>query len=362
MDRAAQVQRPPAEVAFAGELDRLAGWDPGPVPPGWRLSPPALERFILGDRELDISRKVVVPRALITRLIIALATHRGAMLVGVPGTAKSWLSELLAAGISGDSTLTVQGGAVSDVNQLLYSWNQALLKAHGPCAEALVPGPVFRAMEQGRILRFEEIARCSTEIQDGILSILSERQVLVPELDGEPGVLFARPGFNIIATSNTLDRGVREMSAALKRRMNFETIEPIPDINDEVEVVIREASRALRESGVPVAVAPDLVEVLVTVFHELRNGQTIDGRSTDRLAAAVMSTAEAVSVVHALGIHAHYYRDGCMHDEDLIHFLVGASLKDDREDRRRLRHYFDTEVALRKAPAWQALYRHRGLL
>ena len=109
-------------------------------------------------------------------------------------------------------------------------------------------------------------------------------------------------------------------------------------------------------------VAPDLVKVLVTVFHELRNGQTIDGRSTDRLAAAVMSTAETVSVVHALGIHAHYYRDGHMHDEDLIHFLVGASLKDDCEDRRRLRHYFDTEVALRKAPAWQALYRHRSLL
>ena len=255
-----------------------------------------------------------------------------------------------------------QGGAIGNIRQLLYGWNEAVLRQRGPCPEALVPGPVYRGMRDGHIVRFEEIARCSTEVQDGILSILSERQILVPELDGERRVLFARAGFNIVATSNTLDQGVREMSAALKRRMNFETIEPIPEVGDEVEVVIREASRALLGSGVSVTVAPDIVEVLVTIFHELRNGQTVDGRSTDRLAAAVMSTAEAVSVVHAMGIHAYYYRDGTMHAEDLVHFLVGASLKDNREDRRRLRHYFDTEVALRKASVWQVVYAHRELL
>lgn len=359
---AVDLQRPPAETLFATELERLKSWDRGRVPPGWRLSPPALERFILGDAALGVSSKVVVPRALLTRLIVALATNRGAMLVGVPGTAKSWLSELLACGISGDSTLTVQGGAIGNIRQLLYGWNEAVLRQRGPCPEALVPGPVYRGMRDGHIVRFEEIARCSTEVQDGILSILSERQILVPELDGERRVLFARAGFNIVATSNTLDQGVREMSAALKRRMNFETIEPIPEVGDEVEVVIREASRALLGSGVSVTVTPDIVEVLVTIFHELRNGQTVDGRSTDRLAAAVMSTAEAVSVVHAMGIHAYYYRDGNMHAEDLVHFLVGASLKDNREDRRRLRHYFDTEVALRKASVWQVVYAHRELL
>jgi MoxR-like ATPase len=362
MAAAAPLQRPPAELLFAAELAKLAAWDRGPVPPGWRLSPPALERFILGDDELGIARKLVVPRALVTRVIIALATNRGAMLVGVPGTAKSWFSELLACGISGDSTLTVQGGAIGNIQQLLYGWNEAVLRQRGPCPEALVPGPVYRGMQQGRIVRFEEIARCSTEVQDGILSILSERQILVPELEGADRVLFARAGFNLIGTSNTLDQGVREMSAALKRRMNFETIEPIAELGDEIEVVIREATQALRGSGVAARIAPDIVEVLVTIFHELRNGQTIDGRSTDRLAAAVMSTAEAVSVVHAMGIHAYYYRDGNMHAEDLVHFLVGASLKDNREDRRRLRHYFDTEVALRKASVWQVVYAHRELL
>jgi MoxR-like ATPase len=181
-------------------------------------------------------------------------------------------------------------------------------------------------------------------------------------LSGEDGILFARDGFNIIATSNTLDQGVHEMSAALKRRMNFETIQPIQDIRDETDVVMREANRMIQLSGVAVKIAPEIVEVLVTIFHELRNGQTLDGRSTDRLAAAVMSTAEAVSVIHAMGVHAYYYSQGKMTASDLVHFLIGASLKDNREDRRRLKHYFETELALRKGALWQAVYQHRHLL
>jgi len=217
-------------------------------------------------------------------------------------------------------------------------------------------------MSAGHIVRFEEIARCSSEIQDGILSILSERQILIPELRGEDGILFARDGFNIVATSNTLDHGVHEMSAALKRRMNFETIQPIHDIHDEIEVVVREANRLIQLSGVSVNVVPEVVAILVTIFHELRNGQTLDGRSTDRLAAAVMSTAEAVSVVHAMGVHAYYYRKAEITSADLVHFLIGASLKDNREDRRRLKHYFETEVALKQGKHWQTVYEHRNLL
>jgi MoxR-like ATPase len=356
------IQKLPAEILFAEELAKLRQWDQGPVPPGWLLSPLAVERFVLGDDSLGIARKVVVPRELVARVIIALATNRGAMLVGVPGTAKSWLSELIACAISGKSTLIVQGGAIGNISQLLYGWNEASLKRSGPSREALVPGPIHHGMLHGQIVRFEEIARCSSEIQDGILSIMSERQILIPELDGDDRVLFARNGFNIIATSNTLDQGVREMSAALKRRMNFETIQPIQEIKDEVDVVVREASRLIRLSGVPVVVVPEVIEVLVTIFHELRNGQTVDGRSTDRLAAAVMSTAEAVAVVHAMGVHAYYYREGKMRAEDLVHFLIGASLKDNREDRRRLKHYFETEVAARKGPVWSIVYAHRNLL
>ena len=322
------IQRPSAEQLYGNELEKLRQWDAGPIPPGWRLSPLAVEKFILGDKTLDIEKKFVAPQELVSRIIINIATNRGSMLIGQPGTAKSWLSELLACAISGQSTLTIQGGAITTTNQLLYSWNEALLKARGPSKEALIPGPIYRGMDNGQLVRFEEIARCPPFIQDAILSVMSERQIQVPELSArEDSVLFAREGFNIIATSNSLDKGVHEMSAALKRRMNFETIYPIRDVQDEMGVVTREAEKLIRQSGVDVKPDSRIIEALVTIFHELRNGQTLDGRSTDRLAATVMSTAEAVSVAHAMGVHAYYYRNGAMQLDDLVHFLTWRCFK-----------------------------------
>ena len=356
-----KIQRPPAEEIYNKELTILAKWDQGPVPPGWNLSPLAIEKFILGDEELSIERKFVAPRELVTRVIVSLATNRGAMLIGQPGTAKSWFSELLATAISGTSTLIIQGGSITDIRQLLYSWNEAVIKNKGPCQDALIPSPLYRAMQTGKLLRFEEIARCAPEIQDGVLSVMSERQISIPELEND-NIVYALAGFNIIASSNTLDEGVYRMSAALKRRMNFETIQPIRDINDEIEVVARESAKLLKMSGVDITVPEDIIEILVTIFHELRTGQTVNGRSTDRLAAAVMSTAEAVSVAHALGIHAFYYRNREVLAEDLVHFLVGASLKDNRDDRRRLQHYFDTEISQKQGKHWEQVYRQRHLL
>jgi len=355
------IQRPSAEQLYADELKRLQQWDPGPVPPGWKLSPFGVERFILGDSELSIERKFVGAREQVTRIIIGLATNRGAMLIGEPGTAKSWLSELLAAAISGQSLIAIQGGAITQITQLLYSWNESILKDRGPCREALIPGPIYQGMEKGALVRFEEIARSPTFVQDALLSILSERQILVPEL-GDNGILFARQGFNVIATSNSLDKGVHEMSAALKRRMNFETIAPIRDIQDEIDIVIREAQKLIRLSGVDVTVDAVTIEALVTIFHELRSGQTLDGRSTDRLAAAVMSTAEAISVAHAMGVYAWYYRNGKMQIDDLVHFVVGAALKDNPADRRRMKHYFETEIATKKGAQWETVFAHRHLL
>jgi len=356
------IQRPPAEVLYAHELEKLKQWDPGPIPPGWKLSPFGVERFVLGDPELNIERKFIGSKVLVTRIIISLATNRGAMLIGEPGTAKSWLSELLSAAVSGSSTLTIQGGAITHIAQLLYGWNEAVLNQKGPCREALIPGPIFQGMEKGTLVRFEEIARCPTFIQDAILSILSERQIMIPELSGEDSVLFAHNGFNVVATSNSLDKGIHEMSAALKRRMNFETIEPIRDLRDEIDIVTREAHKLIRISGVDVIPDAATIEALVTIFHELRNGQTLDGRSTDRLAATVMSTAEAVSVAHAMGVYAWYYRNGKMQIDDLVHFLIGAALKDNQADKRRMKHYFETEIINKKGKHWEAVYAQRNLL
>ncbi len=357
-----KIQRPPADILYADELARLIRSDQGPIPPGWNMSPLAVEKFVLGDETMNISRKFVAPREQVTRIIITLATNRGAMLIGQPGTAKSWLSELIATAISGTSSLTIQGGTITHINQLLYSWNEAIMKNQGPCKAALIPSPIYQGMQTGKLVRFEEIARCAPNIQDAILSIMSERQLTIAEFAGDQSVLYAREGFNIIATSNSIDRGVHQMSAALKRRMNFETIQPIKNINDEIEVILNESNKLIKSSGVNVQSKPEVIEILATIFHELRNGQTLSGRSTDRLASAVMSTAEAVSVAHAIAVYAYYYRNGEVIAEDIVHFLVGASLKDNREDRRRMHHYFETEVANKEGGLWEEIYRHKKLL
>ena len=74
--------------------------------------------------------------------MVTLAGERGLLLVGEPGTAKSMLSELLAAAISGTSALQVQGTAGTTAEHLRYGGNYALLLARGPQPEALVPSPV----------------------------------------------------------------------------------------------------------------------------------------------------------------------------------------------------------------------------
>ena len=355
------AQREPAEVTYREELDKLVAMDQGPVPPGWKMSPRAVEKFLVGDEKLGIERKFVADRAMVTRIIISLCTNRGCLLVGEPGTAKSWLSELLCAAISGNSTLTLQGGAISQVSQLLYSWNDALLHSEGPTRRALVPTPLLRGMMEGRLVRFEEIARCPQALQDAMLSVLSDRVVVIPEL-GEDGVILAQEGFNLVATSNSVDEGVHQMSAALKRRMDFEEIRPIRLLVDEMDVVLREVRKANQRAGIEVALDEKVVEVLVTLFHELRNSQTLDGRSTDRLAGAALSTAEAVSVAHAASLNAWYYGGGTMTIEHLVHHIIGSALKDQPDDRRRLKHYFETAVASRKGDHWQQVWALRTLI
>ena len=356
------IQRLPVESVYEDELIKLAACDSDPAPPGWILSPLTVEKFILGDESLGIKSKFVASRELVRRVIISLATSRGAMLIGLPGTAKSWFSELLSAAISGSSEFIVQGGSITNIQQLLYSWNEAILKSLGPCREALIPTPLLSGFEQGKLVRFEEIARCAPDIQDGVLSLLSERQIVIPELSGSDRILYAQAGFNIVASSNTLDEGVHKMSNALKRRMNFEIIDPIKKPADEMQVVKRESTKLLLRSGVDLEISDEVIEALVTIFHELRFGQTLNGRSTDRLVSAVMSTAEAVSVAHALGVHAYYYRKGEVLAEDIVHFLIGATLKDNPDDRRRICHYFDTEITQKQGDIWERIYAFKHLL
>lgn len=351
-----RLQRPPAERRYASELAKLAAEDESPRPPGWALSLQAARTFICGDDSRGISRKFVGDPSLIDRALVTLATNRGLMLVGEPGTAKSLLSELIAAAVAGDSTLTIQGGASTTEDQIAYSWNYSLLVSEGPTERALVPAPLLRGMSEGRVVRFEEITRCPLEVQDSLLSPLSDRVLAIPELEGD-SMVFAREGFNIIATANTRDRGVNEMSAALKRRFNFETVFPIADFKTELDLVEAEAAAALSRSGVPAPPSRDVLEVLVRVFRDLRTGDANSGRPQ-----AVMSTAEAVSVAHAVGIKAWYLRGGNAEAGDIVDCMAGAAAKDNAEDLARLRRYLEQKAPKHKGPHWESLYRARNLL
>jgi intein/homing endonuclease/MoxR-like ATPase len=273
----------------------------------------------------------------------------------------SYLSELLAAAVSGDSTLAIQGSAGTTEDAIKYSWNYALLLAEGPSERSLVPAPLYRGMQEGKIVRFEELTRCPLEMQDLLLSILSDRMMAVPELPGDARSLFARAGFNVVATANTRDRGVNEMSAALKRRFNFETVHPIADLREEMALVQRETDKLLRRAGVPASLSADMTEVLVTTFHELRNGQDAAGNALEPLTTA-MSTAEAVATGYTAGLHAWYCGGGPAKADHLVQHLIGTALKDAPDDLAKLRHYFHHAVKGRAGKAWKAFYEARELL
>lgn len=357
-----ELQRPAAEILYADELGRLEKETAArPKPPGWKMTPLAVLDFVLGNEATGIGPKFVGRRSFMERCVVSLATNRGLMLIGEPGTAKSYLSELLAAAISGDSTLTIQGSAGTTEDNIRYSWNYALLVSDGPSERSLVPAPLYTGMKLGKLVRFEEITRCPLEIQDVLLSVLSDRVMAIPEMESDGKSLFARSGFNIIATANTRDRGVNEMSAALKRRFNFETVHPIAEIREEMALVRREANRHLARSGVPASLSDDLTEILVTTFRELRQGKTIDGKGIES-PSSVLSTAEAVGTACAAGMHAYYFSGGNIEPGHLVQYLVGSVLKDNPEDLKKVRHYFENVVKRRKSGGWQDFYEARGEL
>ena len=360
-----QALRPPAEARFAAELTALAAADAGPRPPGWRLSPRAVRRFVVGAdapaQGVTITRKFYGDDALVDRAIVTLMSQRGLLLVGEPGTAKSMLSELLTAAISGDSTLTVQGSAGTHEDQIKYGWNYARLLSEGPSLDALVKGPLYRGLQEGRVVRFEEITRCAPEIQDTLIGIMSDKVLFVPELEGAGAQCFAQPGFNVVATANLRDRGVHEMSSALKRRFNFETVQPIADRGAELELVLRETRAQLGDREAPAEVSQDVLELLVTTFHDLRTGRTEDGVVVDR-PSTVMSTAEAVSVGVSAALDAAYFGDGQLTAAHLARHLAGAVAQGQAEDAERLDAYFDQVVRRRaeQSPLWQAFLAGRG--
>ncbi len=346
------VLRIPAAERFADEISRLKAQDAEPSPKGWQLSPRAVRRFILGDAVAKVSQKFYGDDPLVDRCIVSLMGYQGLMLVGEPGTAKSLLSELLAAAISGDSGLVIQGSAGIIEDHLRYGWNYALLLAEGPSERALVPSPMLNGMRAGKIVRVEELTRCAPEVQDAMISLMSEKTVKIPEL-GPGAEVRAAPGFNVIGTANLRDRGVHDMSSALKRRFNFETVHPIASADFEKELIGRQLAERMAEHPVETAMKEDVLDLLVSVFRDLRSGTTADGAAVAQ-PASVMSTAEAVNVAHAAALDAAYLDTGAISGAHIARQIRGVVFKDDPEDARKFRAYLDhiAKARAKRSKAW----------
>lgn len=355
-DTPVTVLRQPAETQFAHELEALAAHDTRQKPPNWRLSPWAVVNYLMGGKTDDgvtITPKYVGSRRLMEIAVATLATDRALLLLGLPGTAKSWVSEHLAAAISGDSTRLVQGTAGTSEEAIRYSWNYALLLAKGPSREALVPSPVMRSMEAGELVRLEELTRVPADVQDTLITILSEKTLPVPELNIE---VRAERGFNLIATANNRDRGVNDMSSALKRRFNT-VILPTPDTpEEEISIVQMRVASLGRALELP-AEAPALAEVrrIVTVFRELRAGMTEDGKAKLKSPSGTLSTAEAISVVSNGMALAGHFGSGQLAAHDVASGLMGAVVKDPVQDTVVWREYLETVV--KERDGWKDLYR-----
>jgi len=350
-----ELLRQYAEQEYAEELAELARQDRGPRPPKWQLSPAAVLTYLMGgtlSNGFEISPKYIGHARVIEVAIATLATDRALLLLGVPGTAKTWVSEHLSAAISGSSTLIVQGTAGTGEEAIRYGWNYARLLAEGPSQAALVPSPVMRAMREGKIARVEELTRIPADVQDALITILSEKALPVPELDE---AVQAIKGFTVIATANDRDRGVNELSSALKRRFNT-VILPVPaHLEDEVKIVQQRVESLGRALEIP-AEKPALEEIrkVVTIFRELRQGLTEDGKTQLKSPSGTLSPAEAISVVSQGLTLAAYFGNGVLHAEDLAASLLGVVVKDPVQDQIVWKEYL--EAVVRERSDWQALY------
>ena len=349
------VLRAPAEQLFAREIDALVAADKYEKPPGWKMSPRAVLTYITGGTvdDVKVTPKYIGYQRLVEIAISTLVTDRALLLIGEPGTAKSWLSEHLAAAINSDSGKVVQGTAGTTEEQVRYTWNYAMLIARGPSPEALIPSAIMRAMESGTLARFEEITRCASEVQDAMISILSEKTIAIPELKTE---VPAKKGFSVIATANTRDKGVNDMSAALKRRFNIIVLPTPKTIESEIDIVSKRVRDLSSNLGLKAKVpAAEAIEKVVTIFRELRTGQTLDGKNKLKTPTGVLSTAEAISVLANSMALAGNFGSGEVSANDLASAIQGSVVKDEEKDRVVWQEYL-ANILKKRGAEWRPLY------
>lgn len=347
--------RPSAEQRYKAELTALADQDKYERPEGWKLSPKAVVTYLTGGKISDtitIEPKYLGNKKLLELCIATLLTDRGLLLMGLPGTAKSWLSEHLSAAISGTSTSMIQGTVGMDENQLKYHWNYAELLQNGPTENALVKSPVLRSMEEGIICRIEELTRMPTEVQDILITALSEKLMSIPELNKE---VYARKGFNVIATANDRDKGVHDLSAALRRRFNIVYLSMPTSLQEEIDIIHFRLGQIQKDMGLDKYKIPlEHLSDLVTIFRELRNGITEDKKNKIKTPGSSLSTAEVLSVIQTGIQHSIHFGNGKLNPTDVAPSIYSTVVKDIKQDQTAWDEYLESVLKNRKG--WRDWY------
>jgi MoxR-like ATPase len=218
---------------------------------------------------------------------------------------------------------------------------------------ALVKTPLTRAMEEGTILRLEELTRMGSDTQDTLITVLSEKTLPIPELDTS---IEAKRGFNVIATANNRDKGVNELSSALKRRFNVVVLPSPATLEEEKGIVVKRVGEIGTGLKLPPIKPPDQeLARIVTLFRELRDGKTLNGKTKLKTSSGSLSTAEAISVGVSAWAEAAHFGRGTVEAAHMAANLVGAVVKDPVQDLVALQEYLENVV--RSRDGWDDLYR-----
>src|SRR5512134_4109036 len=196
----------------------------------------------------------VADRALATTIFLALRLGRPLFVEGEPGTGKTEIAKVLAAGL-GAELIRLQCYEGLDVNAAAYEWNYARQLVEIRLAEAthesresiarnlfserfLIERPLLRALlphPVPPVLLIDELDRTDEPFEAYLLEVLSDFQITIPEWKT---VKAAEPPVVIITSNRT-----REIHDAVKRRCIYHWVD-YPSAARELEIVRRKVPDA----------------------------------------------------------------------------------------------------------------------